>query len=113
MQFLGVKRHRAALQDRTEVVTCGVLAGARSPTVEIQRRFEFPQTVVDAKDKSWPEPPAHQLALAAPDLVGRSQGELMGRRFRRSEEHTSEIQSQSNLVFPPLAGKKKNKMRNA
>src|SRR5688500_6612102 len=83
VQILGVKRHRATLQDRTEVIPRGVFACTRSPTVEIQRRFEFPQTVVDAKDKSWPEPPTHQLALAAPDLVAPGLERVAEVRFQR------------------------------
>src|SRR2546427_7341362 len=53
-------------------------------------------------------PDARALAGA---LVARVQVLLGNRRHRRSEEHTSELQSQSNLVCRLLLEKKKKKNR--
>src|SRR5205085_11516946 len=57
--------------------------------------------------------PAVQL-VTGPMSTGRHRGERLGactdcRRFWRSEEHTSELQSQSNLVCRLLLEKKKKK----
>src|SRR2546430_7794001 len=51
------------------------------------------------------------LPQADPSQTARTRTTPRPRRsliiFRRSEEHTSELQSQSNIVFPPLLAKKK------
>src|SRR2546430_10837522 len=53
---------------------------------------------------------SHQLAITSSgSLIGRGIPDL--RVYVRSEEHTSELQSQSNLVCRLLLEKKKNKMR--
>src|SRR2546430_4534550 len=54
-----------------------------------------------------------ELAFVARDVVGAEQGALTvdrhGEAIGRSEEHTSELQSQSNLVCRLLLEKKKNR----
>src|SRR5688572_31172359 len=50
----------------------------------------------------------HADAVAVAEEVGE---ELLGRRVGRSEEHTSELQSQSNLVCRLLLEKKKKRIR--
>src|SRR2546430_15487184 len=49
-------------------------------------------------------------ALIEGDVVGENAGHLNGEKWR-SEEHTSELQSQSNLVCRLLLEKKKKKTR--
>src|SRR2546427_6756943 len=49
----------------------------------------------------------HEHALVLEDLVGGGHGGAVGSLADRSEEHTSELQSQSNLVCRLLLEKKK------
>src|SRR5688572_31284940 len=51
------------------------------------------------------EPPRARAAAYRPSA---DESETMGKRLLRSEEHTSELQSQSNLVCRLLLEKKKN-----
>src|SRR2546430_3482552 len=52
-------------------------------------------------------------AVRAPKTSGRHTGRLLGgTRRRRSEEHTSELQSQSKIVFRLLLVKKKKIIHN-
>src|SRR2546427_5403072 len=76
--------------------------------------------VVDPHDRAV-LPEQHDLLPAHPEdlardvlgLVGRQEGGDRGDMSRgRSEEHTSELQSQSNLVCRLLLEKKKNKTQN-
>src|SRR2546430_11915349 len=64
---------------------------------------------VDARD---PEPAELDLfrAAIAIGVLGRALGRFFRRLPERSEEHTSELQSQSNLVCRLLLEKKKNTM---
>src|SRR2546430_4521100 len=56
-----------------------------------------------------PPVPPDRLAVPGPDAAGPDHH----RRLARSEEHTSELQSQSNLVCRLLLEKKKNNSLNA
>src|SRR5438093_6689505 len=58
----------------------------------------------------WREPPRVGVARARARPLGPSPGGRDGRRARRSEEHTSELQSLTNLVCRLLLEKKKNKI---
>src|SRR2546430_13552181 len=53
------------------------------------------------------EPSACQKRRTAPGVTARAGSTETGLRSRRSEEHTSELQSQSNLVCRLLLEKKK------
>src|SRR2546430_10434983 len=61
---------------------------------------EFPLDLVDARPVV-----VEELAVAHAELTGRTL------RLVRSEEHTSELQSQSNLVCRPLLETKENEWR--
>src|SRR5688572_31893086 len=59
-------------------------------------------------DWGWWDPPGSRGRSSRPRSAGRSKSS--GRSCRRSEEHTSELQSQSNLVCRLLLEKKKKKI---
>src|SRR5438270_2265779 len=65
----------------------------------------FPYTTLFRSDNSITGSQAKAAAMA---VALRSEEWLEEMRFRRSEEHTSELQSQSNLVCRLLLEKKKN-----
>src|SRR5688572_1972932 len=62
-------------------------------------------TVVEALGTDF-DPHLHQ-AVAYEEVEGAREGEVVGVMAKRSEEHTSELQSQSNLVCRLLLEKKK------
>src|SRR2546430_13672466 len=70
----------------------------------------FPYTTLF---RSWRIRAAHDLVSEIPGIERRScaRGGLVGPACRRSEEHTSELQSQSNLVCRLLLEKKKKKSK--
>src|SRR2546430_11329709 len=76
---------------------------SRSVTLRLRR------DVVRPFGKQRVQPLAHRFQLAAHhlDLLRRRVEHLSARRAIRSEEHTSELQSQSNLVCRLLLEKKK------
>src|SRR2546427_6143584 len=76
-------------------------------SVEPAARFQIRGTRLELRDFTWPVRVPAEVALATPMPRG---GRLEGRgTFQvRSEEHTSELQSQSNLVCRLLLEKKKN-----
>src|SRR2546430_9703796 len=60
--------------------------------------------------------PVADLLAAVPGALLRNEGDvpvLRREKVARSEEHTSELQSQSNLVCPLLLEKKKKKNKNS
>src|SRR2546430_3260611 len=82
------------------LLIAGGLLGAAAPVSEYQLKavflFNFAQFV------EWP--PAALPGDSAPFVIG-----VLGKDPFRSEEHTSELQSQSNLVCRLLLEKKNNK----
>src|SRR5256886_9970740 len=66
----------------------------------------FPYTTLFRSGKYHADPEALRTLKARRQIVFRY-GEADGRVTRRSEEHTSELQSQSNLVCRLLLEKKK------
>src|SRR3712207_8256017 len=74
----------------------------------------FPYTTLFRSAARRPEPPGHECAV--PGLAGRAGAPRQVRharraRNRRSEEHTSELQSRQYLVCRLLLEKKKNNKR--
>src|SRR5688572_31211385 len=65
----------------------------------------FPYTTLFRSRRGAPRTAAPRSSVAAPGPAAR--------RGRRSEEHTSELQSQSNLVCRLLLEKKKKKQKKA
>src|SRR5688572_31497645 len=71
--------------------------------------------VVDAFVPEWPERPGRRVYDVVRASGGRGVGPLRvarAQREQRSEEHTSELQSQSNLVCRLLLEKKKKQKYN-
>src|SRR2546430_6966933 len=108
-------RRRAARQRRLTVCTRDRRGQARSPDQQLpppaRRGHRFRGRSAAARRVALEE-----LLDDGPrgDLRGQAQVRLQevgvtGRRARRSEEHTSELQSQSNLVCRLLLEKKKKK----
>src|SRR2546427_3514086 len=71
-----------------------------SPAI-LQAKFEASNLVM----RSMPDWPAKRLAQASPTVL--PTGEMQPRPVTRSEEHTSELQSQSNLVCRLLLEQKR------
>src|SRR5688572_31383928 len=69
----------------------------------------IPHTQIDIATiaKANPEMPCTRPATAAPNANSHNSDVMTGRECTRSEEHTSELQSQSNLVCRLLLEKKK------
>src|SRR5438270_11821014 len=73
----------------------------------------FPYTTLfRSRQADWPRG-GPDRECATQGRVARADRAARGRAARRSEEHTSELQSQSNLVCRLLLEKKKNKKNNA
>ncbi len=69
MKLLGVKTHRTALQDGPAWLSEGVLRIAAAPAVEVERRLDFPQAVVQTIKEIGAKTAPFQFALAAARLV--------------------------------------------
>src|SRR2546430_11197965 len=75
------------------------LERARDRTAVVPTALQFPPDAWSGADRRRPDPGGESRGCEA---AGRA-----GRAHRRSEEHTSELQSQSNLVCRLLLEKKK------
>jgi hypothetical protein len=53
--------HRRTLQDAAEIIAGSILTDAAAEPIEVDRRLEFPQAVVEVLKERWPEPPSFDL----------------------------------------------------
>ena len=61
IQVFRMPVHRRTLQDAAEIIAGSILTGAVAEPIEVDRRLEFPQAVVEAVKERWPEPPSFDL----------------------------------------------------
>src|SRR3989475_8153214 len=96
---MGLSSTLALASSRTKKKLCGYNSACAAATLRLRDR-------ADARAPDQRPPPA-------PPPVGRARSPraLLPARRRRSEEHTSELQSQSNLVCRLLLEKKKKKKK--